>query len=117
MSQSTTTKAEIDFPCTGCGACCTKIGGLLDPKVKFEEPDRTLVEQFPYKAREDGSCEMFIDGKCSVYESRPVLCNIKERWRIYFSTQSWDEHMLEQKRGCDILQRRDRMDPSWRVKL
>lgn len=65
---------ESVFPCTGCGACCRRAKhtvGLLnitDPKNEF---------YFPYEFNEDGSCQMLnSDNKCSVYETRPTVCNI-----------------------------------------
>jgi Fe-S-cluster containining protein len=37
-----------------------------------------LVKRFPYKTTESGACEMLLDdGRCSVYERRPLLCDIK----------------------------------------
>ena len=61
---------EVDkqFPCTQCGCCCRRVGEVIKKGVTF-----------PYKVREDGSCEMLTDdNKCKVYDSRPILCNISE---------------------------------------
>lgn len=67
----------MDYPCTSCSQCCRRIGELLEGSYDYSIFDE-LVRRFPYKAREDGACEMLTDeGKCSVYETRPLLCNIK----------------------------------------
>lgn len=57
----------MNFPCTGCGCCCKRVG--LVKKFLSEE-------EFPYNADENGICEKFIDNKCSVYNERPDICNI-----------------------------------------
>jgi uncharacterized protein len=67
----------MDYPCTGCGECCKRIQAILDTS-HYHPVIEELVRRFPYKARVDGSCEMLTeDMKCSVYKSRPLLCNIK----------------------------------------
>lgn len=67
----------MDFPCTGCGECCRRIQTILE--ANHEHPVmREIVSRFPYKTQKDGSCEMLMeDGRCSVYEYRPLICNIK----------------------------------------
>ena len=67
----------MDYPCTGCGECCKGIQAALD--ASHGHPViQELVRRFPYKTRDDGSCEMLTsDLKCSVYDTRPLLCNIK----------------------------------------
>ena len=66
------------FPCTKCGLCCTKVnlGKWLDPDVTDDPFIKFVISKFPYKLTDDGSCEMLVDGLCSVYEDRPLLCNI-----------------------------------------
>lgn len=67
------------FPCTQCGLCCRLIGKLLATKERIEDPVlRFLVEQFPYATDADGVCEKLENNACSVYENRPVLCNIDQ---------------------------------------
>ena len=65
------------FPCTSCGQCCRNVHRLLD--VTHDDPVfNDLISRFPYKLKEDGSCEMLTDsGLCSVYDQRPLLCNLK----------------------------------------
>ena len=66
-----------DFPCTSCGKCCEKVGEVIANKDLYDPLIVSLLEKFPYKTREDGSCEMLVDGLCSVYSDRPLICNIK----------------------------------------
>jgi len=66
-----------DFPCTSCGECCRHVQSRLTQT--YDDPIlNDLMNRFPYKAREDGSCEMLTDdGLCSVYDHRPLVCNVK----------------------------------------
>jgi len=70
-----------NFPCTQCGLCCTKVnlGKWLDPEfTKDSSPImKFIISKFPYQLTDDGACEMLKDGLCSVYDDRPLLCNIK----------------------------------------
>lgn len=108
---------DRDFPCTSCGLCCKKIGDLLSNVDKMKGPDKVMLQAFPYRARKDGSCEKFVNGKCSVYDDRPDICNIRRRYELWFSNEDWEEHMAKQKKGCDILQRLEGLGEEWRVKL
>ncbi len=38
---------------------------------------RIAAETFPFNWDSSGSCLMLKDDLCSVYESRPLLCNVK----------------------------------------
>ena len=68
---------ESGFPCTGCGACCMTVGMVLDNVERLDNPVlRAAVEAFPYKVDENGVCEKLVDSKCSVYEDRPIMCNV-----------------------------------------
>ena len=58
---------ELKFPCSGCGCCCKRVGMVKQFLIE---------EEFPYNAKEDGSCEMLIDNKCSVYDNRPDICDV-----------------------------------------
>lgn len=68
----------MEFPCTGCGECCRRIQTILE--ANHEHPVmREIVSRFPYKTQKDGSCEMLMeDGRCSVYDHRPLLCDVKK---------------------------------------
>ena len=64
----------MNFPCTGCGCCCRVISWADDVVVR-DDPDHPLY--FPY-THKNGVCEKLIDNKCSVYETRPMMCRIEE---------------------------------------
>lgn len=69
------------FPCTGCGACCRKVGLMVSHARAVEYEDGTigrLVQGFPFQYNEDGACEMLVDGKCSVYKDRPLICRVDD---------------------------------------
>ena len=69
----------MEFPCTGCGGCCRLLGGILkSPETQENYVMRLAVQTFPFKADATGACEKLVDGKCSVYEDRPLLCNVEE---------------------------------------
>jgi len=36
---------------------------------------------FPYKDI-NGVCEMLVDNKCSIYETRPIVCNAEEMFKL-----------------------------------
>lgn len=67
-------RRDTKFPCTACGACCTRAGKILDD-VGRHGPEHLL--HFPYQVDETGRCEkLTTDNKCSVYQDRPLICNI-----------------------------------------
>ena len=66
----------MSFNCTGCGLCCKEIGHIIGSTAPFVWMQQAR-DDFRYKANEDGSCENLIDNKCSVYDDRPLLCNIE----------------------------------------
>lgn len=61
------------FNCDKCGECCKHLN--LCPSV-YGDLDRG-----------DGVCK-YLDGKlCSIYERRPLKCNLKESYEAYFKDQ------------------------------
>ena len=71
-----------EFPCTKCGQCCEKVGKVIANKHLADPLTYSLISKFPYQIKKDGSCEKLIDGLCSVYEDRPLLCNIKSMAKL-----------------------------------
>ena len=66
---------QISFPCIGCGLCCKKVKSVID-NVGRDYPE-THPLYFPYNFDESGACEkLTADNKCSIYEDRPILCNV-----------------------------------------
>lgn len=74
-----------NFPCTSCSLCCRSLGTIIrmtkqgDPESIFYK----AAEEFPYSWDESGCCEMLDNNLCSVYENRPLLCNIKKISELY----------------------------------
>ena len=67
---------NIEFGCTGCGLCCTKGGEAIEHLKSYG---------FPFKAKEDGSCEKLLpDGRCGVYDNRPDVCNLSTMHEKYY---------------------------------
>ena len=58
----------------------------------------------PYKANPDGSCEKLIDNRCSVYDDRPLMCDIgrmADEMNLPMSKEKWFDMNYE---GCKRLQ-------------
>ncbi len=65
------------FPCTSCGACCKHIDRSIDNAIKLSELTGNKDIIFPF-THSDGVCEKLIDNKCSIYDNRPLLCNVEK---------------------------------------
>jgi Fe-S-cluster containining protein len=77
---------------------------LLDPTGRAKSIKK-IIKEFPYK-HTDGVCEKLIDNKCSVYESRPDLCNVDRfRERVFpgIDIGTW-YHLVEE--SCRDLMRK-----------
>lgn len=96
---------EAKFPCHSCGACCMMIGKLQESDDNVNEEYRDLVREFPYKADEGGWCEKLgSDLKCTIYETRPLLCRIKEVWKLKFSkTRTMEKYFSDTTMACKRL--------------
>jgi Fe-S-cluster containining protein len=105
----------MDYPCTGCSQCCRRIQAVLE--MSHDHPViQELVHRFPYQSRQDGSCEMLTtEGRCSVYDSRPLLCNIQLGAKLLkMDEQEW--YRLNQL-GCNEMIREAGLDESFLVTL
>lgn len=77
-----------DFPCTGCGICCEKVGATIEWAKSIPKKNRSLAQQyivsFPYKVDENGACENLAeDRSCKVYDHRPQICRIREQYPVF----------------------------------
>ena len=103
------------FPCSSCGQCCRVVGRLL--KTSFINPIyNDLIRRFPYETNVDGSCVMLTDeGLCSVYDHRPLLCNLKLAALLMgFTDNSWMEIQAE---DCNCLIDEAGLDDSYKIRL
>lgn len=81
----------MSFPCNQCGWCCQN----LDKNKVYAALDRG-----------DGTCKWFdIENKsCTVYESRPTICNIDAMHEFYSSEIDYDEYIALNISVCKSVQ-------------
>lgn len=49
----------------------------------FPPPIAQALADFPYEVLLDGCCSQLLpNGRCAVYETRPMLCNYEASWPI-----------------------------------
>jgi len=104
-----------DFPCTSCGKCCEKVGKVIANKHLYDPLILSLLEEFPYKTKEDGSCEMLVDGLCSVYPDRPLICNIKALGTL--KEIPLEEYYRQTAEFCNILISNSDLSDEYLVKI
>ncbi|MET0961054.1 MAG: YkgJ family cysteine cluster protein [Psychrobacillus psychrotolerans] len=64
----------------------------------------------------NGQCSKLVDNKCTIYESRPLLCRIDESYDQIFSTlMTKEEFYVHNAMACNALQEKLRIDTSYRV--
>lgn len=80
------------FQCDKCGCCCRNL---------------QLSSIYEDLHSGDGICFHFNrDSKlCDIYETRPLICRIKEGYEIYFPDNiSWSSYLEQTKEACRRLQ-------------
>ena len=105
-----------DFPCTQCGQCCRNVNSILSNSESFPTVIKDLIDRFPYDINPDGSCsKLNEDGLCSVYENRPIMCNIKLMGQLlHRDTTEWYRLQAEH---CNILINAADLDPKYLVQI
>ena len=78
----------MKFNCTQCGSCCRNVGkSILLAQLMVEngntEPLTLEIANFPFTPDEFGRCPMLEDGKCTIYKTRPDVCNVHTLWAKY----------------------------------
>lgn len=79
------------FKCDKCGLCCKQ----LNRSSIYSELDRG-----------DGVCKFFDEkvNLCTIYQNRPLLCNIDKSYEIYFkNSMSKDEYYQLNYDACKKL--------------
>lgn len=96
----------VRFECTQCGACCTGAPGRVRVNPREAESLARLLglevaafraayarqdgTQWLLREKENGDCVFFRDGRCSVYEARPLQCRLYPFWfRNLRSEEAW----------------------------
>jgi len=113
----------VKFECSGCSLCCTKVGrAVKDARSwimhnKKSKPDaRTLaVAKFPYKFVDGNKCEKLIDGKCSVYDERPDVCNVEKSFELFAGTRTKEQYFKENAVLCNKWIRKAGLDEKFIV--
>lgn len=96
-----------EFNCTGCGLCCKQIGHIVKNGAPFDFLEKATRE-FPYQAKEDGSCEKLDENnKCTVYDHRPLLCNINKLGDEPYMPMTKEVWFEMNYMGCKTLQDED----------
>ena len=74
----------MTFNCTSCGQCCKRLGEILEAYQNMPSNQilKLAADDFPHRAI-DGVCEKLVDNQCSIYNDRPLLCNIKGLYEKY----------------------------------
>lgn len=81
------------FECDKCGNCCRNL---------------KMSELYSDLDRGDGVCKYLVGNLCSIYEKRPLKCNIDKSYDEFFSkTMSREEFYEENYRVCEKLKRRE----------
>jgi Fe-S-cluster containining protein len=105
------------FPCSGCGACCKRVGKLID-SVKGGEYEEfsigKLLQAFPHQYNEAGVCEMLDNNGCKVYEDRPLICRVDD----LMIAMGQDKHTWykDNVSACNQIMDEDGIDKSYRIK-
>ncbi len=72
--------SENNFPCNHCGWCCQN----LQNHELYKDLDRG-----------NGVCIHFntVDNSCTIYNDRPLICNINAMYHVMFSTMNYDDYI------------------------
>lgn len=106
-------ESGVAFPCSGCGQCCRTIGKILTLD-NIHPLLNALVEQFPYATDQDGVCEKLnSDNTCSVYNERPLLCNVKTVGTLLGVPQ--DKWFLDNIHACNLLIKQAGLDEKYLI--
>jgi len=102
------------FNCTACGLCCKRVGKTKDAaieRMKQGEDSEMLREivAFPYSYDEKGVCsKLGPDNLCTVYDHRPLICQVQKFREVYLPTLSEEKWYEIQEDACKQLQDADK---------
>jgi hypothetical protein len=102
------------FKCTGCGCCCKRIDKVLAIAETLPE-DMKEDLAFPY-SHNNGVCEKLNEeGKCSIYNERPLICNFEES-RKYFGFTDYEFNKIVVP-SCNEMMEEDNVSPEFKIIL
>jgi hypothetical protein len=84
-------KRELNFECDKCGACCRHL--------------MLFGAAYTFLDRGDGICKYLNlnNNLCTIYENRPILCNVKEGYKKFFNDMPYEEYISRTIQGCKKL--------------
>lgn len=68
-----------------CGMCCRNVHHWKENLSQMQELLNDETIDFPFK-ESNGVCEMLQDNMCSIYESRPIVCNTEKMYALLHKT-------------------------------
>ena len=104
--------SKVRFQCSGCGECCKRVGNL-------SEDDKKRLD-FPYNAKEDGSCEKLgEDNKCMVYDNRPSICSVEKTYEKYHKPKGRKriDVFIEENKICNQMIKQAKLDEKYLLSL
>lgn len=103
------------YPCTGCGACCHRIGNIVESWGLKDLPEEDEMH-FPYAYNDTGKCEMLDrDNKCLVYDNRPTICNVEKMFALMDIPR--DTFYKLNINACNNMMDEDNIHLDYRIKL
>ena len=78
----------MNFQCDKCGVCCKLLKG---------------IPQLAAFDRGDGVCIHLKDNLCSIYESRPDICNVEKMYVFFKEQMSEEEYLQLMSNSCKVL--------------
>ena len=84
-------KRVMNFECDRCGACCRHL--------------MSFGAAYTFLDRGDGICKYLNlnNNLCTIYENRPILCNVKEGYKKFFNDMPYEEYISRTIQGCKKL--------------
>lgn len=84
--------------CDKCGLCCQYFNKL------------DLPEEYKKLDRGDGVCIYLKDKLCSIYDSRPLLCNSEKMYSVYYHSifETYEEYEDFLQSECTRIKRESR---------
>lgn len=67
--------------------------------------------------KEDGSCIHLTGNECSIYEDRPLICNIDAIREKHYKDVSKEKFYEITAKSCNAIMDEDGVDPKYRVDL
>ncbi|WP_318245179.1 YkgJ family cysteine cluster protein [Solibacillus faecavium] len=90
------------FPCTECGACCSSINNI----------------EFLTEYNRDGVCVNLVNNRCTIYESRPLLCRVDAAFdEIFSKNMTREAYYLANALACNELQVAKNIDKKFRIDI